>query len=169
MIIWVIGVSSTGKTTLASEIVSRARGYGRSVALVDGDDIRNLFDDGLGHSLSERRVNTERIAKICTFLDSQGIHAVCAVQSLFPDIREWCRENYSSYFEIYIESPMEQLVKRDTKDIYEGFRRGEVRNVAGLDLHFPVPISPDLVIQNSGSKQELLGHAEAVAQTLSQA
>ena len=75
---------------------------------------------------------------------------------LFLEFREWCRNNLSSYYEVFIEAPLDQLIKRDVKGIYARHLRGEIKNVAGLDLDFPSPINSDLIISNSGSKEAFL-------------
>ena len=156
MIVWIIGLSGAGKSTLSKQVIEEARGRGRTVVLLDGDSLRDLFGNDLGHSLEDRRVNAHRICRMCAFFDDQGIDVVCAVQSLFLEFREWCRNNLSSYYEVFIEAPLDQLIKRDVKGIYARHLRGEIKNVAGLDLDFPGPINSDLIISNSGTKEAFL-------------
>lgn len=166
MVIWVIGLSGSGKTTFAERVVSQVREKGRAIALVDGDQVREFFGNDLGHSLDDRRKNNDRIRRMCSFLDSQEIDVVCATQSLFVDTREWCRGTFSAYYEIFIDTPLDLLIARDSKGIYGQFQRGEIRNVAGLDLDFPRPVSPDLSVHNTGSQQALLEQAELVVDIL---
>ena len=71
------------------------------------------------------------------------------------EFREWCRNNLSSYYEVFIEAPLDHLLN-DVKGIYARHLRGEIKNVAGLDLDFPGPINSDLIISNSGSKEAFL-------------
>jgi len=166
MIVWVIGLSGSGKTTLSEEIVYEVRRRGRKVILLDGDRVRELFGNDFGYDLADRRANAERICRLCGFLDEQGFDVVCAILSLFPESRAWCRENLSAYYEIFIDAPLQQLMERDVKGIYTRYHRGEINDVAGLDLPFPRPESPDLLITNDGSLQALLNHAEAIADKL---
>jgi len=166
MVIWIIGLSGSGKTTLSDEIVDQVRLRGRKVVQLDGDRVRELFGNDLGHDLADRRANAERICRLCGFLDEQGVDVVCAILSLFPDSRAWCRENLSAYYEVFIDAPLEQLMERDVKGIYRRFQCGEINDVAGLDLPFPRPANPDLLIPNDGSRQALLEHAEAIADRL---
>lgn len=166
MIVWVIGLSGSGKTTLSEEIINKVRRRGRKVILLDGDRVRELFGNDLGHDLAARRVNAQRICQLCGFLDDQGIDVVCAILSLFPDSRSWCRKNLSAYYEVFIDAPLDQLIERDVKGIYSRYQRGEISDVAGLDLPFPQPESPDLLITNDESRQALLKHAEAIADRL---
>ena len=166
MVIWIIGLSGSGKTTLSHQVAHEVRSRGRKVVLLDGDKIRALFGNDLGHDLNSRKKNADRICGLCSFLDSQGVDVVCAILSIFPESRAWCRDNLSTYYEVFIDAPLDQLINRDSKGIYGRFQRGEVTNVAGLDLAFPVPESPDLVIKNNGSKDMLLAYAPVIADCL---
>ena len=166
MVIWIIGLSGSGKTTLSGQVVAQARQRSRKVVLLDGDRVRELFGNDLGYDLADRRANADRICRLCGFLDEQGVDVVCAIQSLFPESRTWCRENLSSYYEVFIDAPLDQLMERDAKGIYGRYLRGEIRDVAGLDLDFPRPDAADLVIVNSGSPQALLDHASLVVDRL---
>ena len=106
MVIWIIGLSSTGKTTLAKSVYSTAKQFGiTNLVHLDGDEMRKLYGNDLGHDLSSRRINSNRIQNFCKLLDDQNIHVVCSILSIFPDAREWCRQNLSTFAEIYIESP----------------------------------------------------------------
>lgn len=166
MVIWVIGLSGSGKTTFAEQVVAQARARGRAVVLLDGDEVRVLFANDLGHTLENRRTNSDRISRMCSFLDSQGIDVVVAILSLFPSSRDWCRENLSSYYEVFIDAPIDQLKSRDSKGIYSRYQRGEISDVAGLDLNFPRPVAPDYLISNAGSLKSLLDQAEPVIELL---
>ena len=163
MVIWIIGLSGAGKTTLAEEVVALARRAHPNVVLMDGDVIRDTFGNDLGHTLDDRRRNAERMMRLCRWLDGQGIHVVCAILSLFPEHRAWMRANVADYFEVSIDAPLDQLQARDGKGLYARFAAGEISEVAGLDLPFPAPDTPDLVIRNAGDQSELLAHAAPLA------
>lgn len=165
MVIWIIGLSGAGKSTLALEVANRARHSISNVVLLDGDMVREVWGSDLGHDLKDRKKNAERLCRLCKLLDSQGIHVVCAVLSLFEESREWNREHLSDYFEVYIKASLKDLKDRDPKGLYAKALSGEIE-LPGVNLPFADPLLPDLVIGNYGDRQELLSHAANIAQKL---
>ena len=166
MVVWIIGLSGAGKTTLAEKVVEKISNFKHNVVLIDGDMIRDVFGNDLGHALEDRRQNADRICRLCRFLEDQGIHVVCAILSLFPESRSWNRDNIKNYYEVYIETPIEQLQKRDYKGLYRKFSEGKIENVAGMDIEFIPPDSPDLNIMNNGTIDNLLTHTNFLANLL---
>jgi len=166
MVVWIIGLSGAGKTTLANEIVAHVRRAQPNVVLIDGDVVREVFGNDLGHAMEDRRTNARRICQLGKLLDDQGIDVVCAILSLFPESRSWNREHLRNYYEVFIDTPIQDLVQRDSKGIYRRFNSGEIRDVAGMDIEFPRPTNPDLTIRNIESREALLGHAKAIADTI---
>ena len=91
-----------------------------------------------------------RNARICRVLSVQGVDVVCATISLLHDVHRWNRVNIPSYHEIYLRVPLEELTRRDPKGLYASARRGELKNVVGLDIPVEEPTIPDLIIDNYG-------------------
>jgi adenylyl-sulfate kinase len=163
MVVWIIGLSGAGKSILANEIISKVNKIDNNkTILLDGDVIRNVFNNDLGYSKEDRFKNAQRICELGKFLDSQGINVVTAILSLFPENREWNRKNLKNYYEVFIDTPMKNLVKRDSKGIYKKFAEGQTVNVAGLDIPFSKPDKPDLIIENNNTKEYLLEHADLI-------
>lgn len=148
MVIWIIGLSGAGKSTLANQIVSDIRELGHKVILLDGDVIRALFGNDVDHSLGGRRVNAERLSSLTKFLADQEIHVVAAVLSIFPEWRSWNKENIPGYFEVYLQASLETLIQRDSKNLYARAINGEIKDVVGVDINFPEPAEPNLIINN---------------------
>jgi adenylylsulfate kinase len=148
MVVWIIGLSGTGKSTLASLIVTQMRQSGKKVVLLDGDVIRMLFGNDVDHTIEGRRKNAERLSHLSKFLSDQGIYVVAAVLSIFPEWRLWNRQNISEYAEVYMRASMITLLKRDIKNLYARALNGEISNVVGVDLPFPEPENPELIIDN---------------------
>jgi len=154
MVIWIIGLSGSGKTTLAGQVVKRIRQLNGKVVLLDGDLIRTLFGNDVDHTIEGRRRNAERLSVLSKFLADQGIHVVAAVLSIFPEWRRWNRENISNYTEVYIKASMQTLLRRDIKNLYARAARGEIVDVVGVDIPFPEPENPDMVIENDSDRIE---------------
>jgi adenylylsulfate kinase-like enzyme len=154
MVIWIIGLSGTGKTTLASQVVERIRQLNGKVVLLDGDLIRTLFGNDVDHTIEGRRRNAERLSVLSKFLADQGIHVVAAVLSIFPEWRRWNRESIPDYSEVYIKASMQTLLRRDIKNLYARAAKGEIINVVGVDIPFPEPENPELVIENDIDRLE---------------
>lgn len=147
MIIWLIGISGAGKTTVGRILTARLRDQGRCAVLLDGDDLREVWADRLGHTMAERRRNHERISRLCKLLgQDRKLDLVVPALSIFPDLRAWNRANLPDYFEVFLDLPVDEAARRDPKGIYAAARRGEARDVAGLDLPFPPPEHADLAI-----------------------
>jgi len=152
MIIWLIGLSGAGKTTIGRRAYEIWKVEAPNTVFVDGDEIRDIFKHDQrpdAHAVEGRRANAERITELCAWLDRQDINVVCCILSIFPEMRRANRTRFSSYFEAYVSVPMEVLRKRDIKDLYAPALAGDKPNVVGVDIPFPEPTDSDLVIDNS--------------------
>ena len=151
MIIWLIGLSGSGKTTTGNLVYKKLKKKNRSVVFIDGDDIRKLWNDNLGYTLKEREKNASRVSNFCKFLDSQGIDVVASILSNFPKWQKWNRKNFSHYFQVYLDVPINILKKRDTKGIYSNNNK----NIVGVDIKFNPPYKSDLHIKYSPENSAL--------------
>ena len=147
MIIWITGLSGAGKTTLAKKIAKMMRSRNQNVVLLDGDDLRHVFSldhaAGVDYSREERLRLAMRYSRLCKILAKQKLSVVVATISLFKEVHAWNRANLPSYFEVYLNVPIEELKLRDSKGLYEKYFRGEIKNVSGLDLAVDEPGNPD--------------------------
>jgi adenylylsulfate kinase-like enzyme/phosphohistidine swiveling domain-containing protein len=150
-VFWITGLSGAGKTTLGQELWRRLRAAGRPVTFLDGDALRSVMAEDLGHSADDRRRSAMRNARLCRLLAEQGADVVCATISLFHEVQCWNRENIPGYREIYLRVPIGELRRRDSKGIYAKAERGDAREVVGLDVPAEVPETPDLVLDNYGA------------------
>lgn len=153
MIIWLIGMSGAGKTTLAKALYGRLKPTVPQLVRLDGDEFREIFRNDTDHTVEGRRRNAERISHFCRVLDQQDVHVIAAVLSIFPDWQEWNRENFRDYFEIFLDVPIDTLKARDEKGLYRNAAAGCIHNVVGVDIDFPRPARPDLVIDANQQMQ----------------
>lgn len=148
---WITGLAGAGKTTVARLLFEYLRRQKPNVVLLDGDTLREVYGDELGHALEDRRKIALRNSRLCRLLAEQGMDVVCATISMFHECRRWNRECIQSYREIYLKVPMEVLARRDQKGLYSQLRDGGGQNVIGGDLAAEEPELPDLIIVNDDS------------------
>ena len=149
---WVTGLSGAGKTTIGHLLTIELRALGRNVVMLDGDTLREVYGNDLGHSAAERHQVAMRNSRLCHFLAEQGMDVVCCTISMFHDVRSWNREHIKNYREIYLRVSLQTLKARDQKGLYSGVERGDVTDVYGLDLTWEEPQRPDIAIDNNGQK-----------------
>lgn len=147
---WITGLSGAGKTTIGKLIYQQLSAVRMNVVFLDGDILREVFGDDLGHSSEDRIKSAMRNARLCKMLADQGIDVICATISMFNSCREWNRNNIENYKEIYLRVPMPVLIQRDQKQLYSRALKGEVDHVMGIDIRVEEPDNPDMVIDNDG-------------------
>ena len=149
MVIWLIGMSASGKTVIGRKIYEQLILSNEKWVFLDGDVFRNILGEDLGHSIEDRRENAYRISRFCEFLNYQGINVVACVLSIFHDNQKYNKKNIIDYKEIYIDVDFDVLIKRDNKDLYRRALQCEIKNVVGVDIEFKPPYSPDLIVDNN--------------------
>ncbi len=150
-VFWITGLSGAGKTTHGRKLWSRLRAAGSPAVFLDGDTLRQVISEDLGHTADHRRSAAMRNARTCQLLAEQGIDVVCATISLFHVVQRWNRENIPRYSEIFLRVPLPELERRDHKGIYIREHGGEAVDVVGLDMRAEEPEAPDLILDNYGS------------------
>ena len=161
VVIWIIGLSGAGKTTLGREVARQWRALSPNCVLLDGDELREVFRHNAtetSYTLGGRRVNADRMTALCSLLDGQGINVVCCILSIFSEMRAANRDRFSRYFEVFLDARLDALKARDTKGLYAG----KSRDVVGVDIPFERPTDSDLVIDTSGQLGDLSGVAAGV-------
>ena len=148
---WITGLSGAGKTTVGKLLYEKIRTEKPNVFFLDSDAGRVVFNDKCGYSREERLEGAYRNARVCKMIADQGIDVICSTISMFDEVRAWNRENIVSYREIYLEVPLEVLIKRDQKGLYTKVQKGECKDVAGMDMKLDFPKSPYLKVLNDGS------------------
>jgi len=146
MIIWLIGMSGSGKTSLGKKIYQARKADNKCTVFLDGDHVRDMLRNDVDHTIQGRYKNAERISHICKFFDDEGIDVIAAVLSIFPEWQAWNRKNFANYYEIFLDVPMSELISRDPKGLYKQAIAGKLENFVGFDIEFPRPPNPDLVI-----------------------
>jgi adenylylsulfate kinase len=149
-VFWFTGLSGAGKTTVGRRFFELLRTHRPASVFLDGDILREVFGNDLGHSRESRVRSAMRNARLCKMLADQGLDVVCATISMFRECQEWNRANIVNYREIYLRVPMQVLMARDQKQLYSRAARGEMLEVMGVDLTADEPRNPDAVVENDG-------------------
>ena len=163
MITWLIGMAGAGKTTTGRQVYQRLKERNPATVFLDGDHLRVIMGEDVGHSVEDRRRNGWRMVRMCEYFDGEGLDVVCCVLSLFHDQQEWNREHLSDYFEVFLDVPYEELRRRDQKGLYSQAEAGWITDVVGVDIPFEPPVRPDLVLPFRPGPD---GRPEAQAKTI---
>lgn len=140
MVIWIIGLSGSGKTYLSKKIFKK---FKDKKILVDGDTVRKYITYKLKYTKQDREKNSLLISDLCKFLETQGFTVVCSILSIFKKHQKLNRSKFDNYFQIFLKTKLSKVKKRNNKNIYS------YSNVVGEKINFPIPYKNDLVIKNS--------------------
>ncbi|MFS8197427.1 adenylyl-sulfate kinase [Streptomyces sp. CWNU-52B] len=150
--IWLTGLPSAGKTTIAYELAGRLREEGHRVEVLDGDEIRTLLTAGLGFSRADRHTNVQRIGFLADLLARNGVKTLVPVIAPYADSREAVRKRHqasgAAYLEVHVATPVEVCSERDVKGLYAKQAAGEISGLTGVDDPYEEPESPDLRIES---------------------
>jgi adenylylsulfate kinase len=150
--IWLTGLPSAGKTTIAQELAGQLRGLGHRVEVLDGDEIREFLSAGLGFTREDRHTNVQRIGFVAELLASNGVKALVPVIAPYGDSREAVRKRHqetgTAYLEVHIATPVEVCSERDVKGLYAKQAAGMISGLTGVDDPYEAPQTPDLRIES---------------------
>lgn len=151
MVIWITGISGSGKTTICDTIWRLAKPHIPELVNLDGDVVRDIFNDKLGYEEPDRVRQIRRIQRLAKMLDAQGMIVLVAALYAHTDLLTWNRENFADYAEIYLDAPLALVQDRDPKGLYEMARSGEMKNVVGIDIPWHAPEAPTLRVEMTPS------------------
>jgi adenylylsulfate kinase len=145
--VWLTGLSSAGKTTLANVLAENLSGRGYRTEKLDGDVIRQCLCRDLGFTKEDRDENVRRIAFVAELLTRNGVIVLVSAVSPYRAARSEARRSIGRFVEVHVTAPMEVLEQRDTHGIYERARAAQLTHVAGIDDPYEPPLSPDVQCQ----------------------
>ena len=165
-VIWLTGMSGAGKTMLVSELEQEFVARGQRVQELDGDVVREIFEDDLGYDRAARIMNVRRIAFAAMMLAENGVNALVANIAPFYEARDFIRRITPVYFQVYVQAALETLKERDTKGLYGGRTGADVGNVIGVDEVYDTPRNPDLIVDTdretvAGTAARIIERCEA--------
>jgi adenylylsulfate kinase-like enzyme len=148
-LIWITGLSGAGKTTLAKRLQQDMIACGKSVVLLDGDDLRQVYGLENQYTFNQRLAMAKRHARMCHLLTAQNINVICATISMFDEVRNWNRAHQQSYTEIFLNVSFPTRSNRSS--LYGQLQKDSCAHLVGFDVDAELPTQADIVLSNEGS------------------
>lgn len=154
--IWFTGLSGAGKSTTAEILTVLLQEHGRQVTVLDGDVVRTHLSRGLGFSKEDRDLNIRRIGFVAAEIVRHGGMVVCAAVSPYRTTRNDVRNLVGAghFVEVFVDTPLDECERRDTKGMYASARRGEIRNFTGIDDPYEPPRHPEIRLETISESAE---------------
>jgi bifunctional enzyme CysN/CysC len=145
-VVWLTGLSCSGKTTIAAELERALFEHGKLVYVLDGDNMRHGLCNDLGFSPRDRCENIRRIGEVAKLFADAGVICITAFISPYREDREAIRKNLppGQFVEVYLNVPVEVCEQRDTKGLYAKARAGKIREFTGVSAPYEPPATPEI-------------------------
>ena len=147
-VIWLTGLSGSGKTTIANSLVSQLKKKSLKPVLLDGDEIRHIFKL---HEFDEesRKKHNLNIGYISSLLEKQGNIVIVSLISPYMEIRDAVRNICSNFIEVHVATCLDICIKRDPKGLYKKAQSGEIKDFTGISAPYYPPINPEVTVDTS--------------------
>lgn len=148
MTIWLTGLSGAGKSTLAKALVSSLEEQGIPCFMLDGDELRNGLNKGLGFSEADRRENIRRAAEVARLMNQARLVVIASFISPYRADRENAKQiiGQAAYREVYLSTSLAVCEARDPKKLYARARAGEIHHFTGLSAPYERPLHAQLTL-----------------------
>lgn len=156
LVVWLVGLSGSGKTTVAKAMKKRLFDEGFLVRLLDGDNMRLGLNNNLGFSAVDRQENIRRTAEVAKLFKETGIVTLVAAITPTHAIQQMSRDiiGVDDFCEVYVNTPISECERRDVKGLYKKARAGEITSFTGISDPFEEPLNPDIKIDTTGKSVE---------------
>jgi adenylyl-sulfate kinase len=159
-IIWLTGLSGSGKTTVSIALENALFEQKALVTILDGDVVRRGLNQDLGFSAEDRKENIRRIGEVAKLLANQAFVVIVAFISPFREDRDWVRQSMDDgrFIEVFVDCPLAVCEERDTKGLYKKARKWEINDFTGISSPYEPPLSPEIHLKTSEhSVEECVG------------
>ncbi|MBP6748747.1 MAG: sulfate adenylyltransferase subunit CysN [Xanthomonadaceae bacterium] len=156
--LWFTGLSGSGKSTIANLVEKRLQAMGLHTYLLDGDNVRHGLNKDLGFSDQDRVENIRRVAEVARLMVDAGLIVLVSFISPFRAERRMARELFADgeFVEVFVDTPLEEVERRDVKGLYAKARAGKIPNFTGIDSPYEVPEAPELRLTTTDESAEAL-------------
>jgi adenylylsulfate kinase len=150
-VIWMTGLSGSGKTTIAIALEQKLRDKGFLTQVLDGDNVRTGINNNLGFSEDDRTENIRRIAEVSKLFLNCGVITINCFVSPTIEIRANAKAiiGADNFVEVFVNTPLEICEQRDVKGLYKKARAGEIKDFTGIDAPFEAPINPQIDVKTA--------------------
>jgi bifunctional enzyme CysN/CysC len=155
-VLWMTGLSGSGKSTIANIVERELHALGARTYLLDGDNVRHGLNKDLGFTAADRVENIRRVGEVARLMVDAGLIVITAFISPFRSERRLARSMFDDreFVEIFVDTPLAIIEKRDPKGLYRKARRGELKNFTGIDSPYEIPETPELHIRTDSTTAE---------------
>ncbi len=155
-VLWFTGLSGAGKSTIANIVEKKLAARGRHTFLLDGDNIRHGLNRDLGFTEADRIENIRRVGEVAKLMADAGLIVLTAFISPFRAERHMVRRMIpeGEFFEVFVDTPIEEAEKRDVKGLYAKARAGELKNFTGIDSPYEAPEHAEIHIDTTKMSAE---------------
>jgi bifunctional enzyme CysN/CysC len=155
-VVWLTGLSGSGKSTIANLVEKRLHANGRHTYLLDGDNVRHGLNKDLGFTDEDRVENIRRVAEVAKLMVDAGLIVLVSFISPFRAERRLARDLQAEgdFVEVYVNTPLAIAEARDVKGLYKKARAGELKNFTGIDSPYEEPERPEIRIDTTAMTPE---------------
>jgi bifunctional enzyme CysN/CysC len=150
-VLWFTGLSGAGKSTIANLVEKKLVARGKHTFLLDGDNVRHALNRDLGFTETDRIENIRRVGEVARLMADAGLIVLTAFISPFRAERRMVRRMMAEgeFIEIFVDTPLAEAEKRDSKGLYAKARAGELKNFTGIDSPYEAPEQPEIHIDTT--------------------
>ncbi|WP_166423128.1 adenylyl-sulfate kinase [Paraglaciecola sp. 20A4] len=155
-VIWLTGLSGSGKSTIANLLEKKLADSGKHTYLLDGDNVRHGLNGDLTFSDKDRVENIRRISELAKLFVDSGLIVITAFISPFKGERDYCRKllQDNEFVEVFVNTPLEECEKRDPKGLYQKARAGEISDFTGISSPYEAPESAEISLDFTGQSAQ---------------
>ena len=140
------GLPASGKTTIALDVEQRLKAMGRNVEILDGDEVRKGLSSDLGFSKEDRQRHAKRVTFVAKVLTRNDVIVLVGLISPFRAFRQYAREEIGDFLEVFVDTSLDECIRRDPKGLYKLALDGKIKDLTGLQDPYEAPEDPELVI-----------------------